>query len=347
MSYNMTITLGKSGLRVSRIGFGSIPIQRLSEARAIRVLRRALDGGLNWIDTANAYGTSEERIGKAIRKYPREEVLLFTKGPGRGPAALTEQVELSLRRLQTSYVDLYQFHNVPDAQTWREMLEAGAMDTLRGYRERGKIRHIGASAHTREAALAIIEHPEIEVLQYPFNFIVREEGTEILEACRRRNIGFIAMKPFGGGALGSAPACIRFVLSTPAVAADPGFEHMEEVDEVLALWKEGLPLSAEDKRLIGALRTELGTRFCRRCGYCSPCPHGVEIISLMTMETLVKRFPVHRLSEHWIAGAGQSLENCIECGQCEQKCPYKLPIMTEIRRGAAVLHEAMQGIRTG
>ena len=341
MSDNM-IRLGKSGLHVSRIGFGGIPIQRLSEGETIKVLRRALDGGINWIDTANGYGTSEQRIGKAIRKYRREEVLLFTKGPGRTPTALAEQIELSLQRLQTGYVDLYQFHNVPDARTWREMLEGGAMDTLQAYREQGKIRHIGASAHTREAALAIIEQPEIEVLQYPFNFIVHEEGMEILEACRRRDIGFIAMKPFGGGALDNAAACIRFVLSVPGVAADPGFEHMEEVDEVLALWKEGPPLSAEDRRAIERLRKELGTRFCRRCGYCSPCPHGVQIISLMTMESIVKRFPGHMLSEDWIAGSGQSLENCIECGQCEEKCPYKLPIMEEIRRGAAVLSRATQ-----
>lgn len=342
MSITNTIRLGKSGLQVTRIGFGGIPIQRLSEEQTIRVLHHAIDGGVNWIDTANGYGTSEERIGKAIKKYSRSNVLVFTKSTGRDPKTLREQIELSFRRLQAEYIDLYQFHNVPNPEMWRTMEENGTFDVMREYRDKGMIRHIGASSHTREAALAVIEHPEIEVLQYPFNFIVEEEGLEIVEACRNKDIGFIAMKPFGGGALQDAPSCIRFLLGVPDVVTDPGFEHIEEVDEVLSLWKEGAPLSKENKCKIEQLRQELGTRFCRRCSYCSPCPHGVQIVSLMTMETLVKRFPVDRLSEDWITGAGKSVENCTECEECEEKCPYKLPIMEEIRRGAEALRRVLQ-----
>jgi predicted aldo/keto reductase-like oxidoreductase len=341
MSIERTIRLGKSGLQVTRIGFGGIPIQRLSEEQSIKVLHRAIDGGLNWIDTANGYGTSEERIGKAIRKYPRSDVLVFTKGGGRDPKTLRGQIELSFKRLQTQYIDLIQFHNILSPELWRTMQGNGTLDVVREYRDRGLIGHIGASAHTREAALAVVEHPEIEVFQYPFNFIVEEEGLEIVEACRKKDVGFIAMKPFGGGALQDAPTCIRFLLGVPGVAADPGFEHIEEVDEVLSLWKQGAPLSEANKRTIERLRQELGTRFCRRCGYCSPCPHGVHIVSLMTMETLIKRFPADRLSEDWIAEAGRSLENCIECGECEDKCPYDLPIMEGIRRGAEALEREM------
>lgn len=342
MSNTNPIRLGKSGLQVTRLGFGGIPIQRLSEEQTIRVLHRAIDGGFNWIDTANGYGTSEERIGKAIREYPRSDVLVFTKGTGWDPKTLREQIELSFERLQTGYIDLYQFHIVPNPEMWQTMEKNGTFDVVREYRGKGMIRHIGASAHTREAALAVVEHPEIEVLQYPFNFIVEEEGMEIVTACRKRDIGFIAMKPFGGGALQDAPTCIRFLLGVPDVVTDPGFEHIEEVDEVLSLWKEGAPLSEENKRTIEQLRQELGTRFCRRCGYCSPCPHEVHIVSLMTMETLVKRFPADRLSEDWIADAGRSIENCIECGECEEKCPYDLPIMEGIHRGAEALRRALQ-----
>jgi predicted aldo/keto reductase-like oxidoreductase len=344
MSISNTIRLGKSGLRVTRIGFGGIPIQRLSEEQTIRILQRAIDGGLNWIDTANGYGTSEERIGKAIKKYPRSEILLFTKGTSREPDTLREQIELSFKRLQTEYIDLYQFHFVPNPEMWQTMEENGTFDVVREYRDKGVIRHIGASAHTREAALAVAEHPEIEVLQYPFNFIVEEEGSEIIEACRKKDIGFIAMKPFGGGALQDAPSCIRFLLGVPEVVADPGFEHIEEVDEVLSLWKEGAPLSEENKRTIEQLRKELGTRFCRRCGYCSPCPQGVHIVSLMTMETLVKRFPADRLSEDWIAEAGRSVENCTECGECEEKCPYDLLIIEGIRQGTEALEREMLAV---
>ncbi|UCF97483.1 MAG: aldo/keto reductase [Spirochaetaceae bacterium] len=344
MSSTKTIRLGKSGLQVTRIGFGGIPIQRLNQQQSIRVLQRALEGGLNWIDTAYDYGNSEDRVGKAIKKYSRSDVLVFTKGTGRDPKTLREQIELSLLRLQTEYIDLYQFHLVSDREKWQTMQDNGTFDLLREYRDKGKIRHIGASAHTREAALAVIEHPEIEVLQYPFNFIVEEEGLELIGAARKRDIGFIAMKPFGGGALEDASACIRFLLSVPDIVTDPGFEHIEEVDEVLYLWKEGAPLSTDNHRTIERLRKSLGTRFCRRCGYCSPCPHGVQIITLMTMENLMQRFPVDRLSEEWIAGAGTSVENCIECGECEEKCPYKLPIIEEIRRGADTLARALQPI---
>ena len=342
MNYTKMIRLGKSGLRITRIGFGGIPIQRLGEQQAIRVLQRALDGGLNWIDTANGYGNSEQRIGMAIKKYDRSAIRLFTKGMGRDRQSLQEQIDLSFRSLQSDYIDLYQFHNVTDPETWQRMQDNGSLDLVREYRDRGLIRHIGASAHTREAALAVIEHPEIEVLQYPFNFIVEQEGMELVEACRRRDVGFIAMKALGGGALQNAAACIRFLLSVDGIAADPGFERIEEVEEVLSLWEEGAAPTAENGRTIERLRRELGKRFCRRCGYCSPCPHDVQIITLMTIETLIQRFPADRLSEQWIAGAGRSVENCIECGECEEKCPYDLPIMEEIRRGAAALQRALR-----
>jgi len=337
-----TIKLGKSGMEVTRIGFGGIPIQRLSEQQAVKVIRRALDGGINWIDTANDYGNSEERIGKAIKSYPRSELLVFTKGTGRDRQTLREQIELSLQRLQTPYIDLYQFHIVPDPQTWRTMQDNGTFDLVREYRETGKIRHIGASAHSRDVALALLEHPEIEVLQFPFNFIAEDQGRQLVDACRSKDIGFIAMKPFGGGALDDASACIRYLLAVPGIVADPGFEHVEEVDEVLSLWKEGAHLSDENRRTIEGLRRELGTRFCRRCGYCLPCPQEVHIVTLMTMGTLVKRFPADRLSEDWIAGAAESIEQCIQCGECEEKCPYELSIIEEIHRGAESFQRALR-----
>jgi predicted aldo/keto reductase-like oxidoreductase len=341
MSATKTIRLGKSELQVTRIGFGGIPIQRLDEEQTIRVLHRALDGGFNWIDTANGYTTSEERIGKAIKKYSRADVLVFTKGAAKEPETLRKQIDLSLDRLQTEYIDLYQLHYVPDPKTWQSMQDNGTLDLVREYRNSGKIRHIGASSHFREAALAVVEQPEIEVLQYPFNFIVEEEGMEIIEACRKNDVGFIAMKPFAGGELKDAACSIRFILDVPGIVADPGFELVEEVDEVLSIWKEGAPLSQADKANIEKLRTELGASFCRRCGYCSPCPKDVQIVTLMTIESFIKRFPPARLSEAWVAKSCKSVENCIECGECEEKCPYKLPIMERIHRGAEVLERVI------
>jgi predicted aldo/keto reductase-like oxidoreductase len=340
MERQQMVRLGKSGLEVTAVGFGGIPIQRLTEVQAVRVLRRALDGGMNWIDTAHGYSTSEGRVGKAIQGYRREKLHLFTKGPAREPQKIREQIELSLQRLQTPYIDLYQFHAVPSMEEWEEMGRNGTLEVVREYRQRGAIRHIGASTHSQQTAEALARLPEIEVLQYPFNFIVQREGLAVLKACREHDVGFIAMKPFGGGALESAPACIRFLLQHPGVAADPGFEKEEEVGEVLALWQEGARLSAEDRGTIERLREELGKRFCRRCGYCMPCPQGVQISSLMTMASIIKRFPSEWLGKGWVAEAGRSAELCTECGECEGKCPYELPVVEEIQRGARLWQEA-------
>jgi len=336
MSESRTVLLGRSGMRVTAFGFGGIPIQRLSEAEAIRLVRHALDSGINWIDTANSYGTSEHRIGRALEGCDRGRVYLFTKGQAREPAALEGQLELSLERLGTDYLDLYQFHLVTDEKAWQTMIDNGTVGLIRSYRDRGVVRHIGASAHTIEGAKAVLRDPDIEVLQYPFNFIVAEEALPILEACREREVGFIAMKPFAGGVLENASACVRFLMQYPGAAADPGFERPEEVDEVLALWREDAPLSAQDRQAIHRLQEELGSRFCRRCGYCSPCPEGVQIVSLMTMDSLIRRFPAEALDGKgaWIGEAARSGESCIECGQCEERCPYKLPIIEGIREGA-------------
>jgi len=329
--------LGKSEMAVTRIGFGGIPIQRLNEEESLRVVRFALDAGINWIDTAHGYSSSEERVGRAIKGYARGEFFIFTKGPGRNPKTIREQIELSLKRLDISYIDLYQFHFVPNREIWEKMKENGTREAVRRLRHQGVIRHIGASAHTEEAALAILEDPEIEVLQYPFNFIVENEGKAILEQCRKRDIGFIAMKPFAGGVLESASPCIRFLLQFEDLVADPGFEKNMEVEEVAALARENKPLSDQDRRIIHLLREELGNNFCRRCGYCTPCAHGVQIIPLMTMDSIVKRFSMELLKSGWPHEAAMSLEKCIECGECEDKCPYRLPIMEQIRQGAEIL----------
>ena len=331
------IRLGKSEMAVTRIGFGGIPIQRLSEEESIRVVRFALDAGINWIDTANGYSSSEQRVGRAIKGYKRGEFFIFTKGSARDPKTIREQIELSLKRLDISYIDLYQFHFVPSREAWEKMKENGTREAVRRLRDQGIIRHIGASAHTEEASLAILEDTEIEVLQYPFNFIVENEGKAILEECRKRDIGFIAMKPFAGGVLESASPCIRFLLQFEDLVTDPGFEKITEVEEVATLAHQNKPLSNQDFRIIHQLREELGNSFCRRCGYCSPCAHGVKIIPLMTMDSTVKRFPIEFLKDDWAHEAAMSLEKCIECGECEEKCPYQLPIMEQIRQGAELL----------
>jgi predicted aldo/keto reductase-like oxidoreductase len=341
------IRLGKSGIEVSRVGFGGIPLQRLTEEDALRVIQAGVDGGIDWIDTAHGYGSSEERFGKALARYDRSRLRIFTKGPAKDPEAVRLQLGTSLERLRTSYVDLYQFHLVPSAEAWQAMKRNGTVDVILEARARGEVRHVGVSAHNPETALALVEDPVVEVIQWPFNFMVEEEGRKVLESCRRHDVGFIAMKPFGGGMLDHAAACIRFLLQFPDVALDPGFERAEEVAEVLSLASEEdrgrVEPTAADRAAMERLKGELGRRFCHRCGYCSPCAQGVAIIPLMTMESLIRRFTRDQVTSGWAKDAAASVERCTECGACEKKCPYELPIRKGIREGAAAYGRLLPG----
>jgi predicted aldo/keto reductase-like oxidoreductase len=335
------VRLGKSQMEVSKIGFGGIPIQRLDEQQAVKVIQKAIELGIDWIDTANGYGPSEEMIGKAIKSYDRGGIKVFTKGGARTRKELQSQIELSFERMQTEYIDLFQFHAVHSEEVWEEMLSDGCLELLLELKKQGRIRHIGASFHSLETALAVMDNPEIEVIQWPFNFIMADRGREILKKCRAKDIGFIAMKPFGGGMLEDAGLCIRFLLQFTDVAPDPGFEKIEEIEEVVDFADRVEPLSEEDKTQIERLRRELGTRFCRQCGYCMPCPQGINIMILMAMESIIKRMSPESVIG-WLGEHVKTAEKCTECGQCELKCPYILPIRQRIREGIKLFHALEQ-----
>ena len=319
------IRLGKTGLRVTKIGFGGIPIQRVTETQAVELVQRAIDLGINWVDTANGYGVSEERIGKAIKKYPRDKILLFTKGGGKTPETLEEQIQLSLRRLQVDSIDVYQFHGV-QSEAWTNMLANGAVDLVLEYRRKGVIRHVAASSHDEASLLKVMDHPVIEAVQWPFNIVMYDEAEEILRKCEEKDIGFIAMKPLGGGRFPSAGPCMRFLMQYPKVAADPGFEKFSELEEVVELVEKYRELTEEDRREMEQLRQELGKSFCRRCGYCAPCSQDVAIMGILPLGSFIKRMPPEKVFNEASDRATASLANCIDCGECEEKCPYDLPV---------------------
>jgi uncharacterized protein len=333
------IKLGRTGMEITRAGFGGIPIQRVDDETATRVIRRAIDLGMDWFDTAFGYGNSEERIGRAIKGYDRDKLKIFTKTPAKNPADLRKHLETSLKRLGVDAVDLYQFHNVGSADAWQAMIANGTLDAALEARRRGQVRHVAASAHTREAALAVIAHPDIEVLQFPFNFLVAAEEMPILERCRELGKGFIAMKPFAGGVLEEAAPCVRFLLQLPGLVLDPGFERESEVEEVVALCDANAPLTTADKARIAKLQGELSKKFCHRCGYCMPCEQGVEIVTLMNMASFLKRFPPDKVLGGFTAAAVASHDNCTDCGECEGKCPYKLTIREQMKVSVRMFEE--------
>ena len=330
-----SVRLGKTGLQVSCIGFGGIPIQRLSEAEAVRVVRRALDLGVTWIDTANGYTTSEERIGKAIAGR-RDQVVIATKTGAGDRETARQHLELSLKRLQTDYIDLWQFHGVSSQAKYDAVLgPGGAMEAAREAVLEGKVRHIGITSHSMEMALKAVPSGHFETVQFPFNFVTNEAVETLLPLAQEHDVGFIAMKPFAGGLLDQANLSIKYLLQFEGVAPDPGIEKVEEIEEIVSIVEGPWAMTAAERAALEAIRTEVGTRFCRRCQYCMPCPEGVEIATIMNVHSFYRRFPRERFAGGGLAAAMATAANCVQCGECEAKCPYELPIIEMLAEYAA------------
>lgn len=333
-----TIRLGKSDLWVSRIGFGGIPIQRLTEGEAVTVVRRCLDLGVNFFDTAHGYTTSEERIGHALAVMigQRDQFILATKTPARDRAAAQRHLALSLNRLQTAYVDLWQFHNVSTFEAYEQVLgPGGAMEAAKTAQKAGTVRHIGITSHSMDVALRAVASGLFETVQFPFNFVANEAAEQLLPLAKAHDVGFIAMKPFAGGLLDDARLSIKYLLQFENVLPDPGIEIVEEIEEIADIVNGSWALTPEERTMMEQIRADVGTRFCRRCGYCEPCPQGVRISTIMNLRSFWKRFPAERFATGWVAEAIASAELCIHCGECEEKCPYHLPIQEMLDENVA------------
>ncbi len=330
-----TMRLGKTELVVSRIGFGGIPIQRLSEADAVAVVKRCLDLGVTFFDTANGYSTSEQRIGKALATR-RNSVVVATKTAARDRAEAAKHLDLSLRRMNTDYVDLWQFHNVSTLEDYEQILAPnGAMEAAQSALTQGKIRHIGISSHSMDIALRAVASDLFETLQFPFNFVINEAAQELLPLAVKHDVGFIAMKAFAGGMLHDAALAIKFLLEHETVLPDPGVQAIEEIEEIVALVQGSCRLSCEERERIERLRNEVGSRFCRRCGYCLPCSQDVNIPLVMNFEAIWARMPRKDVVDGRFADAISAAENCARCGECETRCPYHLPIREMIEESIA------------
>ena len=322
------VRLGKTGINVSQIGFGGIPIQRLSEVDAINVVRRCIELGLDFIDTANAYTTSEERIGKAI-SVQRENLVIATKTLARTSEEVKEHLELSLKRLRTNYIDLYQLHNVSDLDAWKLIREKnGPLTTLEEAKRQGVIRHIGATSHSLDMAKELVKSGIFETIMFPFNFITHEAADELLPLTRINDVGLIAMKPLEGGRLQNVGLAFKYLCQFSDVVTIVGIEKVGEIEEIVEILKGPLSVEELDKLEIERQRREMGSLFCRRCDYCQPCTTDIPISLVMDYPSLVRRLPPERIysDSDFIDDAMQKAANCTKCGDCEKRCPYGLPI---------------------
>ena len=333
--------LGRTGLQVSRIGFGGIPIQRLTEPEAIRLVQRALELGVTFFDTATGYSTSEERIGKALTGQ-RDRAIIATKTPARDRSTALEHLELSLERLNVEVIDLWQLHNVSTFEVYEQVLgPGGAFEAAQQAQEAGQVRHIGVTSHSMDVALEAVPSGHFGTIQFPFNFVTHEPAQQLVPLTREHDVGFIAMKPLGGGMLSDANLCIKYLLQFENVVPDPGFERIEELEEIVAITAGSWALSEREREGIERIRDEVGVRFCRRCGYCEPCPEGVRISVMMSLQSIWKRTPVEVLTR-WAGAAVDGARRCIECGECEEKCPYQLPIREMLVENIAGYEEMLR-----
>lgn len=317
------VRLGKTGLMVTKTSFGALPIQRRCKEDAIKILRRAYDCGINYFDTANSYTDSEEKIGAALSDV-RHNIIISTKSKSEDKKTVTEDIEESLRRMKTDYIDLFQFHNLPFIP--RPDDPEGPYAAALEAKKKGYIRHIGLTLHPTDMAFQSIESGLFETLQYPFSYISSEKEMELPKKCAEADMGFIAMKGLAGGLLKSARACYAFMQQFDNVVPIWGIQYMEQLDEWMALTEENPKLDDGLRVIIESDKRELQGGFCRCCGYCMPCPVGIEIRNAARMNMLLRRSPWQRLYSPKEREKMERINDCINCRQCVSKCPYGLDI---------------------
>lgn len=315
------VTLGKTGITVPQNAFGALPIQRVGMDDAVKILRRAYEGGMRFFDTARAYSDSEEKLGNAFEGM-RDKIYIATKTMARTPKDFWDQLETSLELLKTDYIDIYQFHCVDIC--YREGDGNGMYECMLEAKKQGKIRHIGVTAHKLNVAQECIESGLYETLQYPFSYLSSEKERKLVEMCKEHNMGFIAMKGLAGGLLNHSEAVFAYMSQFDNVLPIWGIQKMEELEEWLSYMDNSPVMDENTKKFIEKERKELTGEFCRGCGYCMPCPAGIKINNCARMSLMLRRAPSKNwLNEEWQENM-KKIEDCLHCGQCMSKCPYEL-----------------------
>lgn len=315
------IMLGATGITVEKNGFGCLPIQRISEQEAVRLLHKAYDGGINFFDTARAYSDSEQKVGAAFSAM-RDQIVLATKTAATTAEEFWRDLETSLRTLKTDHIDIYQFHN--PAFCPKPGGADGLYDAALEAKKQGKILHISLTNHRLAVAHEAIDSGLYATLQFPFSYLAGAQEHELVEKCRAKNMGFIAMKGMAGGLIRDGLTASAWMAQQEGVVPIWGVQRESELDQFLQCVREGTELTEERKATIERDRKELSGDFCRGCGYCMPCPVGIEINNCARMSLMLRRAP----AQEWLTEAWQQkmhrIEQCLHCGQCAAKCPYGL-----------------------
>lgn len=346
-------TLGRTGLEVSVIGFGGIPIITAPDDEAERVVRRAYDLGVTLFDSARAYqrddagvSASEDKIGRALAGV-RDRVVICTKTQATDAAGALSHLEESLRRLRTDYVDVWMFHSVDRMATWEAISgPGGALEAMERARREGKVRFAGISGHRPDLLREMLGRYPFEVVMVPVNivdrYIYRAEEI-LLPYCRERGIGVLAMKPLAGGALREqAELALRYCLGQDVACAVPGMGTLAEVEADVAVGADPRPLSPEEEEELWRKGRALGLDFCRQCGYCLPCTAGLQIPSIFRLDGAFTRYGQEEWARQQYLELDPRADACLECGDCEERCPYRLPIRDKLKQA----HRRLAGLQS-
>lgn len=334
--------LGRTGLEVSCLGFGGIPIQRISKQEAVEVVREAIALGVDFIDTAHGYGDSEEKIGAALAGL-QADVVLASKTPKRDPEGVRSDFELSLSRLGVDRIDIYQLHCVNKEEDYKRLTAAGGgVDVLEGLRKEGRLGFIGITSHHLEIFKMALDDDRLDTIQVLYNFLEPEAGDEVIPTAVEKDVGIIAMKPLAGGVITDYDIAIRHALLTPAAVVIPGPGSVDEVKMNVAAAQGEHPLSDRDLARIEEVRREAGRLYCRRCDYCQPCRSDIPISFLLHMKTVRERIGDVFIRQDSFRDVLEKARMCTECGECAERCPFDLPVPELVKQARQFLEEVLK-----
>ena len=327
------VTLGKTGLKIARLGFGGIPIQRVDAATTKELVKAMAEAGVNYIDTARGYTVSEEYLGEALEGF-RDHFVIATKSMSRTKQGMAADIDISLKNLRTDHIDVYQVHNPSMKDLEQVLAPDGALEALKEAKAAGKIGHIGLTAHSAEVFEKALELDWVETIMFPYN-IVETQGEELIRKCAEKGIGFIAMQPLAGGAIEDAALALRFICANPDVTVViPGMFDLKELDQNMTAADDVSPFNEEELRKMAEIRKQLGNNFCRRCNYCAPCSVGINIPGVFLMQGYLDRYGLGDWAKSRYEAMPVKAGACVECGACEPRCPYNLPIRKMLKDAA-------------
>lgn len=334
------VTLGQTGITVEKNSFGALPIQRISKEDAVRLLRKAYEHGITFFDTARYYSDSEEKVGAAFAGM-RDKVYIATKTGAQNAQDFWKELHTSLEKLQTDYIDIYQFHN--PAFCPKPGDGTGLYEAMLEAREKGMVRHIGITNHRLNVAHEAVQSGLYETLQFPFCYLATEQDVQLVEECQKAGMGFIAMKALSGGLITHSEAAYAYLAQYENVLPIWGVQKESELDEFLSYIENPPVMNREISGIIEKDRQQLQGDFCRGCGYCMPCPAGIEINNCARMSLMLRRAP----SQAWLTKEVQAkmkkIEDCLHCGKCKSKCPYGLDTPTLLEKNYVDYCEILAG----